>query len=353
MSNLKLTLDTRRAKKDGTYPIVFRITINGESRDISTGYSSNVLEWNNNTHQLKKNHPRFHIVNTYLKELEVIYLGRLLEYEKTKNGNFNIQEVKNYLLSKQLSTLMVYQFWFEEVERLKKINRHGAARVSKCALDVLHKVKSLEVPFDKVDFTYLSDAETILSERDVKANSISVYFRSLRAIYNRAINMRVANLSHYPFKAYRIKKEPTVPRPLSLEEIQKYFRLQIEVDSLYYKSWLIGKLIFLLAGINVTDLLQLTSQNVKAGRVIYLRSKTKRLYSVKVLIATEVLLNSFHSTDNTTLIGYLTFEQINNKTRLPFVIQQKIMRSCRVDLVKRIHYFKTKTKFTIKFNNRK
>lgn len=324
MSNIRLTLDTRRAKKDGSYPLVFRITTNGESRDIATGYSSHASDWNTKAQKLRKSHKGYADITSRLNELESKYRVKMVEYERRNEGQSSIQELRNFILSKQVTTTTVYQFWFEEIERLKKINRHGAARVSKCALDVLHKVKSLDVAFEKIDYNYLIQVETVLQARSVKANSISVYFRALRAILNRAINLNLSSPVNYPFKAFRIKKEPTLPRVLPLDEIQKYFQLPIEPESRLYESWMIGKLIFLLAGINVSDLLQLTKENLKAGRVIYLRSKTKRMYSVKVLPHTEEIVSYFACKERKTLCGMLTDEQLENKARLPFVIHQRI-----------------------------
>lgn len=37
MATLKLALDTRRAKKDGTFPLVFRIGVASKSAYIKTG----------------------------------------------------------------------------------------------------------------------------------------------------------------------------------------------------------------------------------------------------------------------------------------------------------------------------
>jgi hypothetical protein len=38
MVTLNLTLDTRRARKDGTYPLVFRLRIQDKFCDIGTGF---------------------------------------------------------------------------------------------------------------------------------------------------------------------------------------------------------------------------------------------------------------------------------------------------------------------------
>jgi hypothetical protein len=53
MSQIKLTLDKRRVKTNGTYPLVFRITANGDSRDIKTSYSFKEVDWNDKSCKIK------------------------------------------------------------------------------------------------------------------------------------------------------------------------------------------------------------------------------------------------------------------------------------------------------------
>lgn len=79
MITLKLTLDKRRAKRDNTYPFVFRINRNGVVRDIPTGYS--ILETNldEKNFKLKKSFPDFEKVAPHLRELQIKYLGKIIE----------------------------------------------------------------------------------------------------------------------------------------------------------------------------------------------------------------------------------------------------------------------------------
>lgn len=324
MITIKLTLDKRRAKKDGSFPLVFRINCDRATRDIPTGYSLKQEHWDDANHQVLKSSPSNKIIAPRLKELESNYLLKIIEFERSSPGKQNIQEVRDYLTSTKKSVTHVKELWLQTIENLSKTNRHGGARVYKQALSVLDKIRGLDIPFKNVDYRFLKEVETALITRGVSVNGVGVYFRSFRAIYNQAIHLKLVDASNYPFKAYKIRKEVTVPRPLSLDEIRKYFQLPIDSSSPRYESWMIGKLIFLLAGINVADLLQLTKDNLKSGRVIYLRSKTKRMYSVKLLTHAQEIVSYFACKACKTLCGLLTDEQLENKARLPFVIHQRI-----------------------------
>lgn len=82
MPNLKLSLDKRKQKQDKTYPLVFRISVNGQCRDIPLGYSILVNQWNLRTETLKKSAPAYDALTTRIQELQVLYLSKIVEYEK-------------------------------------------------------------------------------------------------------------------------------------------------------------------------------------------------------------------------------------------------------------------------------
>jgi len=95
---------------------------------------------------------------------------------------------------------------------------------------------------------------------------------------------------------------------LSLQELKRYFNLNIPDHSPYYRSWCIGKLLFYCRGMNIRDALKLTPDNIKAGRIIYRRSKTGKMYSVAITPAIAELLQTLIG--NGTLLGVMTPDEL-------------------------------------------
>ena len=62
MATFKLLLDTRRAKKDKTFPLIFRISVNGPDRDIPTCYSIYTKHWNSKINAIKETLPDYEVV---------------------------------------------------------------------------------------------------------------------------------------------------------------------------------------------------------------------------------------------------------------------------------------------------
>ena len=89
--------------------------------------------------------------------------------------------------------------------------------------------------------------------------------------------------------------------------MKRYFNLKLSEQHPLYRSLCIGKLIFLLRGINFKDLVKLTNENLHGDRVVYERSKTKTLYSIGMEEQIKELLRKL-SKDGETLVGVMDDE---------------------------------------------
>ena len=150
-------------------------------------------------------------------------------------------------------------------------------------------------------------------------NGIGVYMRTFRAICNRAINLDFVGYEWYPFRKYKIQKSKTTPRVLSMEEIKSYFQLDLQAEDPEYKYWNLGKLIFMLRGINMRDLLLLKKENIVNGRLIYKRAKTGKIYSIALTKDIEASLGVFCST--TTLLGLINLEKSKGEHCIKYLQQ--------------------------------
>lgn len=317
MATFTLVLDKRRAKQNGTFPLVFRIGIGRKNTFIRTGIYILENQFDSSRNIIKDSAE----LNEQLILLDSAYRKRFYQYILTHSENENIDELKDYLLNKLPDEITITEFWEEHVATLNNSGRNGGARVYKMSLSVLSKNTNLSIPFSKFSYKDLLLLESKLYKNGMSANGIGVYMRSFRAICNKAINMDLIGYEWYPFRKYKIKKEKTTPRVLSIIEMRSYFNYPIQPTHLFYKSWLIGKLILMLRGINLKDLLLLSSRNIKGNRIIYKRAKTGKIYSIKITDEVEEVLKQF--TPNNTLLGILSNADLLDKEKLVNIHVQK------------------------------
>jgi integrase/recombinase XerD len=68
MVTYKILLDTRRAKSDGTYSVIIRITFNRKSSTVNTGVFLYKEFWNESKNNVSTRHPNHGILNKKITE---------------------------------------------------------------------------------------------------------------------------------------------------------------------------------------------------------------------------------------------------------------------------------------------
>ncbi len=310
----------RREKKDGTYPVVFKITVQRKQAIISTGFSVTKESFCKKTSMVLGS-PE---INRHLLHLDSIYRPRFYQYITNHNTINDIDDLKKYLLNKPVNEILISEFWKETIEHLRKSNRLGSMKNYEQALRTISTEINLDQPFVKLSYKDLILLEGRLFQRGMSVNGMAVYLRVFRAICNRAIKHDIVGYDWYPFRKYTVKKTKTTPRVLSIEEMKSYLLLNYPSDHPKFKAWHVGRLLFLLRGINLKDLMLLMPSDVKNGRITYTRSKTGKLYSIKL---TEEMKQSFSVfTPDYTLMGMMTKQQLeSNKAVEHFRQKVKIM----------------------------
>jgi integrase/recombinase XerD len=317
MATLSLVLDQRRSRKDGTFPLVFRLRIGKQFSDIKTEFKLKPEEFNLKTSSIVNDLES----NEILVKLYALYLKRLREFISFHPGALNTKEAREYILNKRPEEITIFEFWESQIKDMCISGRHGGARTYKITLSVLSQETNLNRSFSSFSYKDLVAVEKSLFQRGVSINGISVYMRTFRAICNQAINMDLASHEWYPFRKYKLKKERTTPRVLNAEELKRYFNLDLDQKHPLFKSWTIGKLLFMLRGINLKDLLLLSPENIRNGRIIYKRAKTGKIYSIRLEPQILQELNKFEKYK--TLLGLLGLSDLENQERLVKVLLQR------------------------------
>ena len=82
---------------------------------------------------------------------------------------------------------------------------------------------NMDFLFSEIDVTWLNAYEQWLLKRGNKGTTISVQFRTLRAIYNKAIELKCIKKNNYPFDDFKISKfdTSTKKRAIKKEDIAK------------------------------------------------------------------------------------------------------------------------------------
>jgi integrase/recombinase XerD len=323
MASMKALLDTRRQKSDGCFNIIFRVTHERKVYTLNSGISTTELYWNKQRSEIDKTHPNSKLLNIKLSSEFFKIQQVLLELDDV----FTIKELRNRVEGKPESFKEVTFKSFSDklILQMLEINKTGNALVYQTAVNrfVAFYGKD-DFVFKDVNYSVLEQFEHHLLLAGLKLNSISNYIRTIRAIYNKAIKLKVVERSFYPFYDISIKSEKTAKRAILKDDIYKLKQVSLEKHSTAWRSLNYFLLSFYLRGISFTDLAYLTTKNIVDGRIEYKRRKTHKNYSIKLLPEAEILFQQFEVVESKYLLPILSNDAIEDGLKTKKVIRQCI-----------------------------
>lgn len=331
MVTYKVLLDERRAKSDGSYSIIIRITCDRKVSTINSGVNIQKEYWDNKSQGIKNTHPNVQLLNKKVTEFYLKVQKAVLELENEDAFNFeNLKERinVNYKPIKVLPVLAFKEYSQQLVQTMFSINKAGNAIIYQTATNKLMSyANNPKLKFTDINYKFLEGFKNDLIKSGLKANSISNYFRTLRAIYNKAIKEKIVDRAHYPFLDITVKTEKTAKRAISLEELIKITKLDLKQHSQEWKARSYFLLSFALRGASFTDIAYLKPENIKKGYIVYKRRKTGKELKVKLLPYTLELINHYNSCNSKYLLPILPPTIIEDSLQAKKVIFQWIKTS--------------------------
>lgn len=289
MAALKLYLDTRKDKKNGTFPL--KIAVNHKERFlVNLGISIEAEQWDGSQ---VVNHPNRKILNSYIRQrfiaIENLILKLAASGELKSMSAKQLKEALNKENSPEAETGSEYTLQ-EHFEKFMHFKTNPSTRsVYQGTLNKLNEYTNKQpITFSEVNKKWLKAFEHYMTD-GLKTNTRSIHLRNLRAIFNDAISDGFVSQGLYPFRKFQIKQEETEKRSLSIEELISLRDFECEKHQEKYRD--LFMLIFYLIGINIKDLLNL--REIKNGRIKYRRAKTGKLYDIEVPPEAKTIIDKY------------------------------------------------------------
>jgi integrase/recombinase XerD len=322
MVTYKILLDTRRSKSNGTYPITIRIVHDRKNTTLNTGVFITKEFWIEEKSLVNSLQPNASLLNKKITEVYLKAQKAVVELESEDGFSFEALKERiseTYKAPGHYKSITFKTFAEGVVADLLAINKTGNAIVYNTTLNRFTVFAcNPKLRFSDIDYNLLERFKRQLIKEGMKQNTISNYFRTLRAIYNKAIKAKVVDRSKYPFLDITIKTERTAKRAISVIDITNIAKHPLKIKSRQWHARNYFLLSFSLIGASFTDLAYLTPANIKRGRLVYRRRKTGKELSVKLHAFTEQLL--------------LNYADINSKYLLPVLpatVQEDSMKAKR------------------------
>jgi len=301
-TNIKILLDKRKQKSDKTYPLIIRIIHNRKSISIPLGYSLVENDWNDDANEVKKSYSGVSNttrLNKLIQQQKINAMDIVNQLQDSGEiDNLSVREIKNRIVS-QKSGISFYTFSEEIIEEMKGAERFGYARSINDTLQVVRKFKkNTDFTFQQLNYTFLVQFENDCRGRGTSLNSIAVFMRTIKMIYNRAIKAGIVKQEQYPFKGYKIKTTKTKKRAVRRDVISLIENLILPEQSRIWHAKNYFLFSFYAMGINFADIAHLKMNNIIDGRLEFTRQKTRKDYSIRISNPIQNILNLYCKNKN-------------------------------------------------------
>lgn len=335
-ATVRIIYRTAKILKDGSHPFWIRITKDRKTTFVATGLSLHPKYWNDKytgyREAIRKSYPE-----PYREELITRLTQKEEQYSGAARSLASADEVHDAKAvaakaiegRKQARRYTLLEYLSEQITAMER-----AGKVGNCAVyrDLKNQLTDFikrtypgqsDVRFEAITVRFCNAFEAYFQERGNAETSLSVRFRTLRTLYNRAIAEGAAKLEHYPFARnssdkhkFSVGKFDTRTRKRAINRGQirqleayeptgtatgKYagLRNQIKIDRLQ-RAKAVFLFSFYAGGVNFVDLAQLRwrdlSINAKTYHIHYVRQKTGGQFTIRLIAPAAALIEQLRST---------------------------------------------------------
>lgn len=194
-------------------------------------------------------------------------------------------------------------FMKEVADGLQKSGNFGTAHIYRSSMNAVITFNgSGNLSFRKVTQAFLKKYESYLREKNCSWNTVSTYLRTLRAVYNRAVDRHLAPYVPHHFRYVYTGTRADRKRALEKEDMG-LLMAKIPVGNYSENSDLqrtraLFFLMFLLRGMPFVDLAYLKKHDIDGNVLTYRRRKTGRLLTVTLTPEAMKLIERYMNTDS-------------------------------------------------------
>jgi len=282
----QIVLDQRTAKKGGTFPVKLRITFQRKQKYYALNKDLTLDEFS----KVNSQKPR-----SEYKELKLAFEAFEGEARKVINDlkafSFEAFEKRFYEDAKTTTNKTnVCEAIEAKITALNKEGRVGSASTYQCLKSSIQSFQK-KISFEDITVDWLKQYEKyMLEERKTSLTTIGIYLRSLRVIFNDAIEENIIPLESYPFgkRKYQIPTGENVKKAIPNSEIGKIYHYESDNEKELWARdmWLFS---YLCNGMNIKDISHLKYKDIQGGNIYFKRAKTENTKRNQKLICCPVL----------------------------------------------------------------
>lgn len=272
-------------EKEGT--LYFQVIHERVVKQISTSYRIFETEWDGQCSDIARlshiSPDRQGAIKSIRDKIawEKKRLDKIIGSLESKGKNFSADEIvqEYYALSSDKTT--VFEYIKTQITRLKNTGKERTSETYRQVLMSFMRFRNDEdLYFDMMDEDLICRYESSMRASGLCRNTTSFYMRTLRSVYNRAVEDGLTT-QNTPFRRVYTGVDKTSKRAISLKEIKKIKELDLSDTPVLDFARDMFLFSFYMRGMSFIDIVYLKKKDLSNGFVVYNRRKTGQQMVVK------------------------------------------------------------------------
>lgn len=296
-----MLLNTHRRNSREIYPLIIRVVYHRRKSEFALGWKVHISNFSaererviySSTGTLKRK-DLGHINNAISQERE--RLLKIFALFQQNVPHFSLSQLMDrYRMERNLC--YVDTFIVHEIERIQQENRFGTAGLYLSGLYSLKRfLCGQRITFRKLTYSFLMDYIHYLRMRGISENTVNMYIRNLRAIYNKAQMQGIDVGRESPFRELRLQTQETVKRALSRHDIARIASVDLSSEPLLDHARDLFMFSFYARGMPFVDIVFLKHDSIIDGVIYYKRNKTGQHMQVRLIPPLMTLIEKYRGT---------------------------------------------------------
>ena len=173
--------------------------------------------------------------------------------------------------------------------------------------------KAPDIAFDAFTPGLMEDYQIWMRGRGLVPNTVSFYFRILRAVYNRAVEQGLTD-DKAPFRHVYTGIDKTVKRAVTIPLMRKIRNLDLGAEPCLDYARDMFMMSFYLRGMSFVDMAFLHKSDLACGRITYRRRKTGRALSIRWTPEMQAIVDKYPSNSSDYLLPVITAPCANERS---------------------------------------
>ncbi len=206
----------------------------------------------------------------------------------------------------------VLDFMQNQIRLLRNANRLGTAlNYEKTMRNFGEFLNGVDLPFSAMTEQLIADYNAFLVQRGMVRNSVSFYMRIMRAVYNKAVRLKLVEQSN-PFTEVYTGIDRTRKRAVPESVITQLYKLRLEEGTPVALALARDMFIFSFCtrGMTFVDMAYLKKSNLQNGVICYARRKTGQLLTVKIEPGVQRIIDKYKFASETYVFPIITSSDV-------------------------------------------